>query len=57
MRILRKKRKKEESDYENGYAKDFYGRFSSEKALKKAAEEAEALEKHFTHVIKENEKE
>lgn len=53
MEILRKK-KKRESDYDNGYAKDFYGSFSDEKALKKATKEAEDLEKKFTHVIKEN---
>ena len=54
MRTLKKKKKKEESDYENGYAKDFYGRFSTEKAMKKAAEEAKEIEEKFTRFIKEN---
>lgn len=54
MGILRKKKKKRESDYDKGFAKDFYGSFSDEKALKKATKEAEDLEKKFTHVIKEN---
>ena len=52
MGILKKKRKKEKSDYESGHASDFYGSFSDERALKKAAKEAAEVEKKFTNVIK-----
>ena len=57
MGILKKRKKRKKSDYESGYAKDFYGSFSKDKELKKAVKGAADTEKKFTHVIKETEKE